>query len=108
MNPNFHSVDLATTAQGAVCEGTLATCEEEYYVDFKWNSDHGCGLAESTRQPYRILVADEHPVVREGLVALINRRSDMMVIAEASSGRTRSINSLRDLLTWLSWSWNCP
>lgn len=49
--------------------------------------DHGCGLAESTRRPYRILVADEHPIVREGLAALINRRSDMKVIAEASSGR---------------------
>lgn len=50
-------------------------------------TDHGCGLAESTRQPYRVLVADEHPIVREGLAALINRRSDMVVIAEASSGQ---------------------
>ena len=51
------------------------------------NTNHGCGLAESNRQPYRILIADEHPIVREGLAALINRRSDMKVIAEASSGR---------------------
>jgi two-component system, NarL family, response regulator len=50
-------------------------------------TDHGCGLAESSRQPYRILVADEHPIVREGLAALINSRSDMIVIAEASSGQ---------------------
>ena len=50
-------------------------------------ADHGCGLAESTTQPYRILVADEHPIVREGLAALINRRSDMKVVAEASSGK---------------------
>jgi two-component system NarL family response regulator len=50
-------------------------------------TDHSCGLAESTRQPYRILVADEHPIVREGLAALINRRSDMIVIAEASTGQ---------------------
>ena len=49
--------------------------------------DHGCALADSTREPYRVLVADEHPIVREGLAALINRRSDMKVIAEASSGR---------------------
>ena len=49
--------------------------------------DHGCGLAESTHLPYRILVADEHPIVREGLAALINRRSDMIVIATASSGQ---------------------
>jgi two-component system, NarL family, response regulator len=50
-------------------------------------TDYGCGLAESSRQPYRILIADEHPIVREGLAALINRRSDMIVIGEASSGR---------------------
>jgi two-component system, NarL family, response regulator len=50
-------------------------------------TDHGCGLAESTREPYRVLVADEHPIVREGLAAVINRRSDMIVIAEASSGQ---------------------
>ena len=34
-----------------------------------------------------ILIADDHPVVREGLVALINRRPDMVVVAEASNGR---------------------
>lgn len=35
----------------------------------------------------KILIADDHPVVREGLVALINRRADMVVVAEASNGR---------------------
>jgi len=36
---------------------------------------------------FTVLVADNHPVVREGLVALINRQPDMRVIAEASNGR---------------------
>ena len=38
-------------------------------------------------RPYRVLVADDHPLVREGVVALINRQPDMEVVAEASNGR---------------------
>lgn len=35
----------------------------------------------------RILIADDHPVVREGLTAIFRRREDFKVVAEASSGR---------------------
>jgi len=35
----------------------------------------------------RLLIADDHPVVREGLAAMIERRADMTVVAEASSGQ---------------------
>jgi two-component system NarL family response regulator len=37
--------------------------------------------------PLRILIADDHPVVREGLVALISHSPDMTIVAEASNGR---------------------
>jgi hypothetical protein len=37
-----------------------------------------------------VLIADDHPVVREGLVALINGCSEMHVVAEASNGAQRS------------------
>src|SRR6476620_3663285 len=35
----------------------------------------------------RILIADDHSVVREGLVSLVKSKSDMMVVGEASNGR---------------------
>ena len=41
----------------------------------------------SLLEVYTVLIADDHPVVREGLATLINRRSDMRVVAEAADGR---------------------
>jgi len=39
------------------------------------------------KQCIRILIADDHSVVREGLVSLVKRKSDMTVVAEANNGR---------------------
>jgi two-component system NarL family response regulator len=35
----------------------------------------------------RLMIVDDHAVVREGLVAIINRQDDMTVVGEASNGR---------------------
>jgi len=40
-----------------------------------------------TQQVIRVLIADDHQVVREGLVAMIGREPDMAVVAEAGNGR---------------------
>ena len=37
--------------------------------------------------PIRILVADDHPVVRDGLVAMLSTQPDFEVVAQASNGR---------------------
>jgi two-component system, NarL family, response regulator len=34
-----------------------------------------------------VLVADDHPVVREGLVSLLSRQPDMQIVAQACNGR---------------------
>jgi two-component system NarL family response regulator len=39
------------------------------------------------REPIRLLVVDDHPVVRGGLVALLGTVDDMKVVAEADDGR---------------------
>ncbi|WP_260171485.1 response regulator transcription factor [Sphingomonas sp. BK481] len=36
--------------------------------------------------PIRVLIVDDHPIVREGIAALIERQADMVTVGEASSG----------------------
>ena len=36
--------------------------------------------------PIRILVADDHPVVRDGLIAILGTQPDLLVVGEASTG----------------------
>jgi DNA-binding NarL/FixJ family response regulator len=43
--------------------------------------------SNAKKKRIRILIADDHSVVREGLVSLIKRKSDMVVAAQASNGR---------------------
>lgn len=44
----------------------------------------------------RILVADDHPVVREGLVVILSTQPDFQVIAEAGDGK-EAVNAVYDL-----------
>ena len=41
----------------------------------------------SPRTPLRVVVADDNPVVRAGLTALLSGREDITVVAEAADGR---------------------
>lgn len=37
-------------------------------------------------EPIRILVADDHPIVRDGLVAVLSTQADFVVVGEAADG----------------------
>jgi two-component system NarL family response regulator len=43
--------------------------------------------SKAKKKRIRILIADDHTVVREGLVSLVKRKSDMVIVAEARNGR---------------------
>ena len=40
----------------------------------------------SNRSPIRVFSVDDHPLLREGIAALINNQPDMTLVAEASNG----------------------
>ena len=41
----------------------------------------------SDKNPIRILTVDDHPLLREGIAAIVGSEPDMTVVAEASDGR---------------------
>src|ERR1700730_7443931 len=38
------------------------------------------------RQPIRVIIANDHPAIREGLVAVFRSQNDIRVVAEAADG----------------------
>ena len=50
----------------------------------------------TSSEPIRILVVDDHPLLRAGVAALIGTQPDMSIIGEATSGR-EAIESFRTL-----------
>ncbi len=43
-------------------------------------------VAEAAVAKIRVILADDHPVVRDGLAAIVNQQKDMTVVAEAQDG----------------------
>jgi DNA-binding NarL/FixJ family response regulator len=49
----------------------------------------------SNSMPIRIFSIDDHPLMREGIAAIIRNEPDMLLVAEASSGR-EAVQGFRD------------
>jgi DNA-binding NarL/FixJ family response regulator len=45
------------------------------------------GAKGSNKGPIRVLIADDHPVVRKGLSACLSRLKEVMIVGEAADGR---------------------
>ena len=59
-------------------------------------------------QPVRIVIADDHPIFRDGLRRLLEAEPDLKVLGEASDGAeaVRLARQLKpDILCWI---WRCP
>lgn len=41
---------------------------------------------QPSADPIRVLIVDDHPIVREGIAALLDRQPDMIAVGEASNG----------------------
>src|SRR5712671_4645711 len=74
LNGKQHSRALPRDGNGVRFESE--TSHEGYVKSDAQNSD-----------TLTLLIADDHPIVREGLVALINRQPNMRVIGEANNGQ---------------------
>jgi DNA-binding NarL/FixJ family response regulator len=42
--------------------------------------------ARTGKQPIRVIIADDHPIIREGLAAIFRSENDIKVVAEATDG----------------------
>jgi DNA-binding NarL/FixJ family response regulator len=49
----------------------------------------GEGRSSNADRPIRILLADDHPVIRTGLIAVLAQEADLELVAEADNGGVR-------------------
>lgn len=51
------------------------------------NGGRGCVMSDKTRERIRVLLADDHAILREGLASLIEKQPDIAVVGEAEDGK---------------------
>ena len=58
--------------------------------------------------PIRVFLLDDHEVVRQGLLRLIDADPDMTVVGEASTVAEALVRAPWRRPTWRSWTSGCP
>ncbi len=56
----------------------------------------------------KILVADDHPIVRQGLKQILSEYPDMTVADEAGTGKDVLVKVGKKILTSSFWTFPCP
>src|ERR1700733_1997550 len=46
-----------------------------------------CGMRRCPMNPIKVLTVDDHPILREGIAAIIENHSDIVLVGEAENGR---------------------
>ena len=74
-----------------------------YGIESQYIVDQKCGANSSVKE-IRVLVVDDHPVVRSGILSLLSPVADIQVVGEASSGgeAIRLVQELQpDVCSWI-------
>lgn len=81
---------LLTTQHGSTAGGQKECCPWTAYVlliDSYTIHRHGIRRCVIVSEPIRVLIADDHPIVREGLSTLLSTQDDMVLVGETSTGK---------------------
>lgn len=92
--PTYHTViyewarpgmirQMAHLEAGRIPSAGIEVFLEQHYL----NGDGFGGFLEDWDEPLRSAYADDHPIVRQGLVAILNDQPDMNVVSEVDNGQ---------------------
>src|SRR3984885_3385158 len=70
-------------------------CAGPRYAGQRAHAEAGLLVAAVMKDHIRVVLADDHPVVRDGLVAMVNQQADMEVVGEAGDGEEAMVLDLR-------------
>ena len=112
MNYRANMVGGSLKVQPNASRGITVTCMFPIQAALNRSEAHGIPNAtrDRKRKKYRVLLVDDHPIVRQGLALLIDREPDLSVCGEADGAHSafHAIATLRPDIVVLDISLNGP